>query len=147
MPILELPLEPGGAIIRVGFAVSGPRQEAMRNAGLEIPLPEMVRALVDTGASCTCLDTKVIKNLGLVPTGTASILTPSTGDKPHTCNQFDVAVGIVMGSNQVHLSSLIIPVVESELDSHGFQALLGRDVLDQGIFIYDGYRQTLTLAF
>ena len=39
MPIPTLPLEIGGAIIDVGFAVSGPRQEAMRKAGLEVPPP------------------------------------------------------------------------------------------------------------
>ena len=46
------------------------------------------------------------------PIGTASIHTPSTGCKSHICNQFDVAVGIVMDGKQVHLSSLIIPVIE-----------------------------------
>jgi predicted aspartyl protease len=147
MPILTLPLEIGGAIIDVGFAVSGPRQEAMRKAGLKVPPPVLARALVDTGASCTCLDPAVIGKLGLVPSGTASIHTPSTGCKSYICNQFDVAVGIVMDAKQVHLSSLIIPVIESDLNAQGFQALLGRDVLDQGILIYDGHRRLLTLAF
>ena len=119
----------------------------MRNAGLDVPPPVLARALIDTGASCTCVDATVIKKLGLVPSGTASIYTPSTGGNVHTCNQFDVAVGIVMDSNQVHVPSLIIPVIESDLDAQGFQALLGRDVLNQGIFIYDGHRQFLTLAF
>jgi hypothetical protein len=41
----------------------------------------------------------------------------------------------------------LIPVIESDLDTRGFQALLGRDVLDQGIFIYNGHRRFLTLAF
>ena len=52
-----------------------------------------------------------------------------------------------MDANQVHLSGLIIPVIESDLNAQGFQALLGRDVLDQGILIYDGHRRLLTLAF
>jgi predicted aspartyl protease len=147
MPILTLPLESGGAIIDAVFAVSGPRQEAMKKAGLEIPSPVLVRALVDTGASCTCLDPQVVKKLGLTPSGIALLHTPSTGSEPHTCNQFDVAVAVVMDAKQLHLSSLIIPVIESDLSAHGFQALLGRDVLDQGIFIYDGHHRFLTLAF
>ncbi|MBU4270649.1 MAG: hypothetical protein KKA28_02115 [Planctomycetes bacterium] len=52
-----------------------------------------------------------------------------------------------MDSNQVHLSSGIIPVVESDLISQGFEALIGRDVLDQGILIYDGCRRQTALAF
>ena len=147
MPILTLPLEIGGAIIDVCFEVSGPRREALEKASLEIPAPIMVRALVDTGASCTCLDPAAIRKLELAPSGTVSLHTPSTGSKPHVCNQFDVAVGIVMDDNRVHLSSLIIPVIESDLNVLGFQALLGRDVLDQGILVYNGHHRLLTLAF
>jgi predicted aspartyl protease len=147
MPILTLPLEPDGAVINIGFVVSGPRQDAMRKAGVPIPAPVVVRGLVDTGASGTCVDCTVIKKLQLVPSGTISIHTPSTGPNPKTCNQFDVGVGIVMDNNQIHLSGLVIPVIESDLSALNIQALLGRDLLEQGILIYDGRRRLLTLAF
>ena len=148
MPILTLPLEPDGAIVTVGFAVSGPRQAAMRKAGVEIPSAAVVRAIIDTGASCTCVDLAVVKKLELSPSGTVPILTPSTGKCAHVCNQFDVAVAVVMDADQVHLSSLVIPVVGIDLSAQqGIQALIGRDVLEQGIFIYDGHRRLVTLAF
>ena len=67
MPILTLPLEIGGAIIDVGFAVSGPRLNALKAANMPVPTPVIVRALVDTGASCTCLDPTVIAQLSLAP--------------------------------------------------------------------------------
>jgi predicted aspartyl protease len=148
MPLLTLPLEPQGAIVTVAFAVSGPRQAAMRKAGLAVPPPAVVRALIDTGASCTCVDPAVVGKLGLSPSGTVEILTPSTGDTPHTCRQFDVAVAVIMDGSQVHLSSLIIPVIESDLcGQENIQALLGRDVLDQGLLVYHGRGRLLTLAF
>ena len=43
-----------------------------------------------------------------------------------------------MDDNQVHVSGLVIPVVESDLSGLNIQALIGRDVLDQGILIYEG---------
>ena len=147
MPILTLPIEPGGPIIGVGFAVSAPRQAALMKAGLSVPLPLIARGLIDTGASCTCVDSSVIKRLQLTPSGTTVIHTPSTGVCPHTCNQFDIGIGIVMDNNQIHLSGMVIPVIESDLNSQGIQALLGRDLLDQGILVYDGHRRHLTLAF
>jgi len=147
MPILALPLEADGAIIRVGIAVSEPRNNALISEGQSPPPPVLVRAVVDTGASCTCVDPAVIQKLRLTPSGTTPVHTPSTGGTPVSRNQFDVAIGIVMDAGQVHVSSLIIPVVESDLAGLGIQALLGRDVLDQGIFIYDGRRKVLTLAF
>jgi predicted aspartyl protease len=147
MPILTLPLDVDGAVISVGFAVSGPRQAAMTAAGLTIPPPVIVRALVDTGASCTCLDPTVIAKLGLVPSGTVLMHTPSTAGTAVSCNQFDVAVGVIMDANEVHVPSMIIPVIESTLATQGIQALLGRDLLEKGILIYDGRRKSLTLAF
>jgi len=42
---------------------------------------------------------------------------------------------------------MIIPVIESDLKSQGIEALLGRNILEQGILIYDGRRRLLTLAF
>ena len=147
MPILTLPIESAGDILTVGFAVSEPRQAAMKKAGLPIPPLVFARGLVDTGASCTCVDPTVVQKLQLEPSGTTQMLTPSTGATPHICSQFDVAVAIVMDARQVHVCSLLTPVVESDLSPHGIQALIGRDVLDRGILIYDGCRRQIALAF
>ena len=73
--------------------------------------------------------------------------TPSTSGTAAVCNQFDVAIAVVMDANEVHVPSMIIPVIESDLAGLGIQALLGRDVLEKGILIYDGRRGSLTLAF
>jgi hypothetical protein len=52
-----------------------------------------------------------------------------------------------MDSDSIHIPSLIIPVIESNLACHGIQALLGRDVLEYGVLIYDGLHRSMTLAF
>ncbi len=50
---------------------------------MAIPNPVAVKGLVDTGASCTVIDPTVVQRLGLTPTGSTMILTPSTGSTPH----------------------------------------------------------------
>jgi hypothetical protein len=89
----------------------------------------------------------VIAKLQIPASGTVPIHTPSTGGTPKICNQFDVGIGIIMDDGAVHLPGMVIPVVESELALNGIQALLGRDILDQAVLIYDGHRSALTLAF
>ena len=119
----------------------------MTAAGVPIPPAVIARALIDTGASCSCLDPSVIAKLGLMPSGSVSMHTPSTAGKAVVCNQFDVAVGVIMDPGEVHIPSMIIPVIESNLACQGIQALLGRDLLEKGILIYDGRHRSLTLAF
>jgi hypothetical protein len=148
MSILTLPLlQPGGPVITVGFIVSAPRQGALKKAGVAIPSPVVVKCLVDTGASCTCVDRTVIQQLQIPPSGTVSIHTPSTGPTPCVCNQFDIGIGIVMDNGQIHLPGMIIPVIESDLNVPGISALPGGDILEQAILIHDGRRSLSTLAF
>lgn len=111
MPILTLPLGGDGAIIPILLHVSGPRQQVLRAANQPIPPPVLGRGLIDTGASGTAVDPSVVQALGLVPTGTINIVTPSTGAVPHVCNQYDIALVILM-AQQLHVASLTIPVVE-----------------------------------
>lgn len=49
--------------------VSAARSTAMTAAGIPVPGLQQIRALLDTGASCTCLDPTVIAALGISPTG------------------------------------------------------------------------------
>ncbi len=109
--------------------------------------PQVVRALIDTGATGTVIDFAVIKALGIVPTGQVLIHTPSTGGTPHACGQYDVALALLMGPSQVHVISPAIPVIESNLAQQGIQALLGRDILSGGALWYNGQAGTLSVAF
>ena len=147
MPILRCHLDHTGPIINAAVGVSGPRAVALQKAGLALPGPVIIRALLDTGASCTCVDPTVIRKLGLTPSGTAQVHTPSTGGTPHNCNQFDIALYVIMDGNQVHVPSVIIPVIESDLNQQGIQALIGRDILNQSVLHYDGPQRSVSLAF
>ena len=147
MPFLTIPMGADGPIVEIGVTVSLPRQTAMTTQGIPAPPPQLVRALIDTGASCTCIDNGVIIQLGLQPTGTAQMVTPSTGSIPTTVNQYDLAIYLFMDNQHVHQMAMTIPVIGADFSSQTIDALIGRDLLSEGGFFYNGTTNTLTIAF
>ena len=146
MPHVTLPISASGPVVDLVIGVSLPRARALRAAKQPIPSPVKIQGLIDTGASGTCVDPACIARLGLVPTGQAIIHTPSTGDRPHPCAQYDVS--IVLLHPGVTLTIPVVPVIEAALSrTQGFQALIGRDVLARCLFVYDGASETFSLAF
>jgi hypothetical protein len=149
VPHFTLQVSSNGPILQAFVAVSQARSDALAAAGRQLPDPVSIRALVDTGASCTCVDPSVlITRLGLTPTGSVNVNTPSTGSTPHRADQFDVALIIPAATGAPALVLQTIPVVSSELlGGQGFHALIGRDILDRCLFVYNGAVKLFTLAF
>lgn len=145
MPHLALQVAPGGPLIDVLIGVSKARQLALTQAGQSVPSSLQVRALIDTGASCSCIDPSIPKALGLAPTGIVTMLTPSTGGQPHTANQYDVS--LVLRHPNLSLTLWTVAMAESQLLMQGIQALIGRDVLTNCLLVYDGQVGSFTLAF
>jgi hypothetical protein len=146
MPHLSLPISTGGPILEFYVGVSLPRSNALKAAGMDVPQPVLVRGLIDTGASCTSVDPTVLKSLKLSPTGTIHVHTPSTvSGKPHLASQYDISVLLHHPKLTWHYHA--IAVIESDLAHQGIQALIGRDILLNCLFAYDGQAQTFCLAF
>jgi len=145
MPILNLTLTPDGAIIDILVGVSVPRRQALIAAGATVPRPIAIRALVDSGASCTSIDVSAIQPLGLPPIGTVPVNTSTTGKSPVSCFVYDVSLVIVHPARGKSFST--IPVLECQALSGNFQALLGRDLLEHCSFFYNGLERTFSLAF
>jgi hypothetical protein len=104
------------------------------------PAPFKYLLLIDTGASCTCVDPSVLSSLNLTPTGPVTMNTPSTGSTPHTAFQYDVSLFIPgSAANQPPLSLPNIAVAAAELlTAQGFHALIGRDILAHCVLVYNG---------
>jgi hypothetical protein len=106
--------------------------------------PNFYPALLDTGASCTCITAKVIKDVGLLPTGKQQV---GGVHGVGTTNAYSFQVGLVFPQSQlssgimnVNMSLHQVNGVEfSSID--GFEVLLGRDILCLGIFSmsFDGH--------
>ena len=86
-----------GPVLKLLVYVSTARLAALTKANLPIPSPIQAVGLVDTGASCTSVDTNILTGLGIPPSGQTKIHTPSTGNKPVVSDQFDIGLAIFGG--------------------------------------------------
>lgn len=149
MPHFSLQISQKGALLLAFIGVSTPRRDALKAAGQTVPDIVQIQALIDTGASATCLDPSVLKTLSLTPTGSAIIETPSTEGKPVTVDQYDVSLIVPPADlKQIPLIVDTLPVVcVSLLESFGYHALIGRDILEKCMLLYNGSTKWFTLAY
>ena len=146
MPFVTLPLTAAGPVVDILVGVSDPRQAALTKGGQRLPKPGAVRALIDTGASCTVVDTSIIRALSLPRRGTMQIHTPSTDGTAHTTNQYDVSL-IFELPNRLVWKLAALPVIEANFSAQGIHALIGRDVLQHALFTYNGPAEIFLLGF
>ena len=150
MPHFTLDNSPQGPILNAVATVSSARRVALEAAGLSIPDPVNIRALIDTGASLTCLDSSVALALQLNPTGSTRINTPSTGVDPAPADQYDISLYIptaIQGQHGLFLPALPVICVDGFLSSQNIHGLIGRDILSLCIFYYNGTIGQFSLAF
>jgi hypothetical protein len=146
MPVLTDAVAPAGPIVELMVGVTEPRRDALLRVGFPVPARVRVRALIDTGTSITAIAPEVLYGLDLRSHGTLPVLTPSTGATPHECEQYDVSLGIF--HPDLEFFRPIVAVIASHFaEQEGIQAMLGRDVLDDCLFVYNGQTKTFSLAF
>jgi len=145
MPHLTLPVTSDGPVVELIVGISTAREAALKLAGKPRPSPIILRCLIDTGATGTCLDSGAIGPLGLSPTGTTPITTPSTGKTPHTCETFDVGITFYHPDSSRFFGT--VPIVALDFSAQPIDGLLGRDVLANCLFVYDGAAKTFSIAF
>lgn len=149
MPHFTLTIDAAGPVVNAGVSVSEGRKGALLAQNLLVPGMRIIRALVDTGASFTSIEPGVLAALNLTPTGTIDIVTPSTGSGVHTADTYDI--DFLIGGAAASDTPLSIPnlrVAASELFlKQGIHALIGRDVLQRCILVYNGSVNTFSLCF
>jgi hypothetical protein len=148
MPSINGTLGPSGPILSMLVGVSSPRNAALKAAGLKIPQFVTGNFLVDTGATCSCVDPVFVASLGLAPSGSVPMITPSTAGVPVQCNQFDVAVYLPdsgTGGGGFFIGAL--PVLETSFSGQGIEGLIGRDIIDRCTLVYNGSAGMFTLAY
>ena len=119
-----------GPIIKIQGKPVLAAQEVMQADGDEI-ISVPIRALIDTGAFGTLIQASAIKRLGLKQIGTVLLTTPST-TKPLIRYQYRVRVVL---SKTIAFET---NVVEGALVGQDVECLIGRDILDEVVFTYDG---------
>ena len=129
-----------GPICSIKIGLSQVASDVLTAKGEKIKAPIDATALIDTGASGSCIKPEIVSALGLVSRGITQIATPST--KAHPCSVYDVSLHFPHG--------VVVPtvaVIETPLEGQNIQCLIGRDVLAYGILIYSGYTETFSLSF
>jgi predicted aspartyl protease len=104
-----------------------------------------VRALIDTGTDTTAVAARVFQRLGLAPLITASSQTAS-GLVSVNLHRISLTIS---SPTQGAATALTIPdLLVSELTSPlSVEALIGMDVLRQGLLVLDGPGQRFILGF
>lgn len=118
-PVIEVQVEPVLAA-----------QQVMQADGDEV-ISVSCKALIDTGASGTLIQTSVIERLRLEQIGTVLLTTPST-TRPLVRYQYRVRIVL---SKTIAFETNI---VEGALVGQDIECLIGRDILEQVVFTYDG---------
>ncbi len=147
MPFFTLQTSPAGPIVDAFVGVSAGKVAALQQAQQQVPPLQRIRALIDTGASGSCVDPMVLTALGLQATGQVAVHTPTTGSTPAMCSQYDVSI-LIPAQNALPFQIPTTAVTEHEFfKAQGFHALLGRDILSRCIFIYNGQLRLFTLGY
>ena len=146
MPYTTVPLNEHGAVIELLVGVSESRRDALKRN--DLPVPRRVRAIVqiDTGAPFCIFAPFVFEQLEIKPVGIVDMRTPSTGESTCPFEQYLVSLSLPGGEIELHLSTREVVKAVFAPDE-GIHGLLGRDLLEHCLFIYDGQHRTFSLAF
>jgi hypothetical protein len=134
-----------GPVLPVEIAVPSALSKFLSAQNQPIPAPRTGLALIDTGATRSCVDSQVISSLGVNPIGITSLGTARGRSQHHLYPakfnfpairfemEFDSVVGVDLSGQGAGKIQII--------------ALIGRDVLSRCILIYYGTKGSFSLAF
>jgi hypothetical protein len=146
MPHFSNLIDNNGPIINVLIAPSFLRKNLLIAAGLPLANPIFARMLIDTGASSTCIENSILASLGLVPTGSILMNTPSTGQAPLPAFVYDVEMQF-SGHNGSNYTFPNLAAVGCDFTGQNIDGLFGRDALGQSRLIYSGPDSSWMLSF
>ena len=131
-------LQHRGPILQVSITVEQNFGKGLIAQGKTPPAPKSGLALIDTGASNTCIDEQAARELGLPVIDVANM--QSASHEKHPCNIYPVQI-------ITPIVTLNAPrVMGAALVSQGLLVLIGRDVLQSCTLFYNGPAGQFTLT-
>jgi hypothetical protein len=146
MPILTRPLVPSGAVVELLVGVNEARREVLQRNSLPILERIRVPAQIDTGTAFSAIDAQVFQRLDIRPIDSILVRTPSTTEAPQSFPQYAVSLALDADGIEMFLTS--VEVIECAFaPEEGIRAMLGRDVLEHCLLVYDGKGKVFMLGF
>ena len=132
-------LAQGGPVVPVSLMISDAHRKVLGEEGRLVPPVVNGTALIDTGASNTCIDQGAAEKAGLPTIGKAAMASASHPEHEVpvysaklVIPQFsDIDVAYAMGAN---------------LGGMGLTALIGRDLLQRAVLVYNGTDGSIALS-
>jgi len=129
-----------GPIVQVTIGVEQNIAQQLVSQGTPLPQPVPGVALIDTGATSTCIDDAIAKQLNLPVVDVVSIASASHVEtKQSVYPALIEVVGIAIKFNA--LRAIGVP-----LANQGIQVLIGRDLLQHCTLFYNGMIGSFTLS-
>jgi len=131
-------LQINGPRLQVSVTLEQNALQTLAAQGKPVPVPKVGLALIDTGASHTCIDEQTAKELGL-PVIDVGYMVSATHEKV-PCNIYPMSMA-------TPIATLNCPrAMGASLAGQGLVALIGRDVLQICVLHYNGLIGQYTIA-
>jgi len=129
-----------GPVVQVNVSVEQHIAQQLLQQGQVLPTPESGLALIDTGATGTCIDEAAAQRLRLPVVDVATIASVS-----HTATQqnvYPIQIEVIGLPIQINAARAIA----APLAGQGLLVLIGRDVLQHCTLFYNGITGSFTLS-
>jgi len=133
-------LQGKGPIVQVSVTVEQTVAKNLIAKGIPIPTPITGWALIDTGASVTCIDEGVAQMLQLPAVDVVSMTSATQASTPR--NVYPIQIQMT----GVRIVFQATRAIGAELKPQGLLLLIGRDMLQMCTFFYNGLTGQFTLA-
>lgn len=137
-------LQQQGPVLPIEIQVPTALEKHLKAQGKEVPKPVEGLALVDTGATSTCIDHKVLTDLGVKPVG---IIKTGTAGGIVEQNLFPARIHMKQEKIGVEFGQVAgVNLSGQKAGGMSIVALIGRDLLANWVLLYNGPAGMFTLA-
>jgi predicted aspartyl protease len=133
-------LRRSGPCVDVIVTLDKAMAEALLQSGQTVPPPVAGKALIDTGASSSCIDESIARGMRLPAIDVVKIASATHTAQPRSVYPVQIEIS---GVGRAIAAPRAIGV---ELQSLGFVAIVGRDVLRNCTLFYNGIAGQITLS-
>lgn len=136
----KVALQRQGPVVQVIFGLASSFAQQLIQQGQAVPNPISGLALIDTGASATCIDDSAAKGMGLPVIDVVEMMSASHAAVP--ANVYPIQLQLIGTPIRVEIPRAL----GAELKTQGIIALIGRDFLQNCTLHYNGFTGSLTLS-